>query len=166
MALVFADQARGAYVDEPRTIVGSNLGYGKYRVFYDTINFSQNSTLTGDDVVIASLTQSATVWSLARLWATTATPATTTMQLGFVNKATGTFYPLSQAFDTTEINVPLTWDDAQPDTAADLPAVVEEVFSVEATRKGRESDAWLVFRTAGDEIDVGVVKFEVPVTVE
>ena len=167
MALVFADNAQGAYVDEPRTIVGSNLGYGKYRVFYDTIDFSAKNAAIGDDVVIANLTTSSTVWSLFRAWATTAIATGATLQIGLLNKASGTFYPVSPVLDLeTNVNVPVTWDTLDTTAGAALPAVVEETFEGEATRKGRESDAWLVLRVAGATADAGVIKFEIPATVE
>lgn len=166
MALIFADNAQGAFVDEPRTIVGSNLGYGKYRVFYDTIDFSDKPVDANDDIVLANLTQSATVWSLFRAWSTAVVTAGATLTLGFVNKSSGIFYPLGPDFDLTTPDIPQSWDSADIVPSNALPAVVKDTFEGEATRKGRESDAWLVFRNTGTIASGGVAKFEVPATVE
>ena len=59
----------------------------------------------------------------------------------------------------------MQWDAADPRAAEALPAVVNEVFALEATRPGREANAWLVFRVDGIA-ETGIVKFEVPATVE
>jgi len=167
MALIFADNVQKALVDEPPIKTGANLGYGKYRVFYDTHDFSDEALPDGDDLVIASLTVNSTIWSLYRAWSTTGLTAATGLTLGFVNRRTGTFVPLSIELDLVTTDTLVGWDGVDDTSANALPAVVTEAFAGEATRVGREAEAWLVFRnTSGTDITAGVAKFEVPATVE
>lgn len=156
MALVFAEITGGGWNTTPPVKVGSNRSYGKYRVYYDTIDFSVTPAAVGDDVVIGSLTPGATIWSGFHFWTEgTGMTATSEIELGVVDKKTGVYSAVSSTFDLTTADSRLGWNgvNAVDSVAAALP-------------RGFADEAWLVVRISVVDATAGVLKAEVPVTVE
>ena len=155
MTTKYADNYKAAEIDQPKVKYPSNLGYGKYRIAYDTIDFAVDNALIGDDIVIANVNAASVVTSNFKLYTdSVGMTAASTLQLGVLTKAaTPVFTALATASVLTTADTPVQFDSIDAVAAAALPFSVAE-------------DSYLVLRVAGANPIAGLVKAEVHLTVE